>query len=307
MAKTVLILNHWQKSCGVQQFGRRVWDLVKDSKSVNYIYREVEDRNLFLKYVNEFHPDIILYNWHHGTMSWLSESDVSGLKDIKHYFIYHEEHTRNLYNKYLFFGDYDFSGGNKFGDKKALLPRPLLKYDGEYPKNDIITIGSFGFGFWNKGYHTLTKLVNETFDKAVLNFHMPYSFFGDPQKKQTREVEAECRRLSTNPDIKLNITHEFLDDAGVLKFLAGNDINIFLYGENGEGISSVVDYALSVKRPIAISDSKMFRHIAKDDIILRGQSIKDILDKGIEPTQEFYDKWNPNKFQIEMDNAINDD
>lgn len=303
--KTVLVLNHYQKACGVQSFGLRVWKLIQNSNKVNYIYREVEDSNTFFKYLKEINPDTILFNWHRGTMSWLSDDILNNLWYVEKYFMFHDEVTKRIYDKYLFFGDYDFSRGTKFGDKKALLPRPLLKYDGNYPKNDITTIGSFGFGFWNKGYHTLARLVNDTFDKAIINLHMPYSFFGDPLKRQTNEVEAECRRLVTNPNIKLNITHDLLDDDGVLKFLAGNDINVFLYGENGEGISSVLDYALSIKRPIGISNSRMFRHINNKDIIVGENSIQDIINKGTDLLEKYYENWNPDNFQTEMDKVIN--
>jgi hypothetical protein len=299
--KTVLIINHYQKSCGVQQFGRRIYDLVKNSKNVNYIYHEVEDIFAFRDYYNRIKPNIIVYNWHRGTMPWLTEDVIRNLKDVKHYFIYHEEFTRNIYDKYLFFGDYDFSGGRKFGNKKILLPRPLLKYDGNYPVNETITIGSFGFGFWNKGYHTLTKLVNDTFEKAVLNLHMPFSFFGDPKRETTLAVRNECWRVLTNPNIRLNISHEFLDDAGVLKFLAGNDINVFLYEENGEGISSVIDYALSVRRPIGISESKMFRHITNENIIVGNKTIQDIITNGVKPLEQFYDRWSQENFTKEFD------
>lgn len=303
--KTVLIINHHQPNCGVMQFGLRVWNLVKNSTSVKYIYREAEDKKTYNTYVNDLKPDIILYNWHKGTMGWLTEETITNKPNIKHYFIFHDFPVRNYYDKYLFFGDYDFSKGEKFGDKGVLLPRPLLKYEGNYPKNEVPTIGCFGFGFWNKGYHTLTSLVNDTFRRSVLNLHMPYSFYGDPSRTQTKEVEKECRRLATNPGMKLNITHDFLDDKGVLKFLAGNDINAFLYKENGEGISSVIDYALSVKRPIAISNSKMFRHIFSTEVFVDKMPIEFILQNGIEHLQEFYDKWNPDKFCEEMDRVIN--
>jgi hypothetical protein len=293
----VLFVNHRQVRCGVQQFGRRIFDLVKDSKNVTYFYLEAESVNEYLSAVNYYQPEYIVYNWHRGTMPWLSEDLITSRKDIKHYFIYHEEFTRTNYDKYLFFGDYDFSGGTKFGDKKVLLPRPLLEYSGSYIENSIPTIGSFGFGFWQKGYHTLTKLVNDTFDRAILNYHMPYSFFGDPLHEQTNAVEKACLHEITNPGIKLRIYHTFLDDIGVLRFLAGNDINVFLYGENGEGISSVIDYALSVKRPIAVSDSRMFRHILKDDIWVGRNSIQDIISKGTTPLEQFYSSWSITRFK----------
>jgi hypothetical protein len=299
--KTVLIINHRIKACGVQSFGKRVYELANRSTQVRYLYAEIEFPHEYIAVARDYAPDFILYNWHRGTMPWLSETLVKMFPNIKHYFMYHEEFTREFYDKYLFFGDYDFNGGDRFGAKKTLLPRPLLDYSGGYPVNTVPTIGSFGFGFWQKGYHTLTRLVNDTFDKAVLNFHMPYSHFGDPLHKQGNEVEDTCRKANTNPGITLNITHDFRDDAGILSFLAGNDINVFMYSENGEGISSVIDYALSVKRPIAISDSKMFRHVLNDDISLSKNSILDVLNKGTAPLETFYTNWSTEKFVEELD------
>lgn len=299
--KPVLFLSHPEHSCGVWQFGRRVFELASKSEKVEFIYREMLTKADYLKIVSQYNPDYIIYNWHRGTMPVLTESLVQEKKNCKHYFIFHDEFTRQNYDKYLFFGDYDFSGGAKFGEKKVLLPRPLMEYTGDYRKNEVVNIGSFGFGFWNKGYHTLTKLVNDTFDKAVLNFHIPHSAFGDPLDTQTNKVINECKRLNTNPNVKLNITRDFLSTEEVLTFLAGNDINVFMYGENGEGISSVIDYALSVKRPIAISNSRMFRHITNDKIPLEKNSIQDILVRGIEPLVPYYEKWKPDNFVKEIE------
>jgi hypothetical protein len=113
--------------------------------------------------------------------------------------------------------------------------------------------------------------------------------------------------LNTKKGVTLNITRNFLDDDGVLQFLANNDINVFMYSENGNGISSAIDYALSVKRPIAITRCNMFRHILKNDIVLSGKnSVVDILNRGTKPLNEFYDKWSTQKFIDEMDGIFND-
>ena len=298
----VLIINHPQRECGVHQFGKRIYDLVSGSTNVEYIYREMDTIPVYEAALKQMCPDFILYNWHAHTMRWLpQEYPIDPTK--KHYFIFHEEHMRRRYDKYLFFGDYDI-GWRIPLDKCVLLPRPLYTYTGSYPRNEVPTIGSFGFGFWNKGYHLLTKLVNETFDRAVLNYHIAHSCFGDPSDKMTREVIATCQRLNTNPGVKLNISREFLDAQQVLSFLAGNDINVFLYDDNGEGISSVIDYALSVKRPIALSDCQMFRHILKDEIMVTKCPIQGILNRGTVPLEEFYEKWHPDRFREAIDEVF---
>ena len=37
----VLVLNHPQYECGVQQFGKRVFELCSNSTNIEYIYREL--------------------------------------------------------------------------------------------------------------------------------------------------------------------------------------------------------------------------------------------------------------------------
>jgi hypothetical protein len=98
--KKVLILNHYQRHCGVQNFGLRVWELIKNSSNVNYAYREVENYETYNNYVNELNPNIILYNWNRGTMTWLTDEMITSRLSIKHYFMFHDEFTRTIYDRY---------------------------------------------------------------------------------------------------------------------------------------------------------------------------------------------------------------
>lgn len=295
---TVIFINHKIGNCGVYQFGKRVYELLAPSKKVNYLYKEISSLEELNRIIE---PEYIVYNWHRATMPWLTEEAVRSRPTTKHCFLFHEEVVREEYDKYFFFGDYDIGNNKIRHDSSVLLPRPLFKYNGLYPKNETFTIGSFGFGFWTKGYHRIVEEVNKEFDSAVINLHMPHSYFGDPTGQQKTEVIKKCREMNVKPDIKLNITEGFLTNQEVLKFLAGNDINAFLYTENGEGLSSATDYALSVRRPIIITDCQMFRHFKKDEILLEKNSIMDVYTQGISPLEEFYEKWSPEVFLEKMD------
>ena len=296
----VLFLNHSEQACGVYQFGKRVYNLASKGSRVNYIYRELNSKEEYNKILNEVNPEFIVYNWYPVTMGWLTENMVTDNKRTKHYFIFHDGHVRQNFDKYLFSGDIgrDISFPP---EKVVILPRPLLEYSGAYPENDIPTIGSFGFGGWHKGFHDISRHVARSYPKAIINILMPYAYFGDKDGIETRKIAEYCHTLNTYPDIKINISHDFRSDDEVLTFLAGNDLNIFLYVSSCQGLSSVVDYALSVKRPIAVMDDPMFKHIYNDNVGLEKKSVKDILENGVTPLQEFYDRWNPNNFSKEMD------
>ena len=302
----VLFVNHKIENCGVYQFGKRVAKLASTSSKLDCSYAEVDCLADLEVAIFIHRPDVTVYNWHIGTMGWLSSSDIRKLDGGKRFFIYHQENMIFDYDKYLFFGDYDPT--NSLPDeKKALISRPLFKYPGKYRNNSTLNIGSFGFGFHNKGFDKIVRLVNEEFTNAIVNLHMPPSHFGDPSGTQTREVIKKCREAHTNSSIVLNITQDFKTDEEVLSFLAGNDVNVFMYEENGDGISSVLDYALSVKRPIAITDSRMFRHLdGIEGISLTTNSLQNIIDNGTSPLRGLYRKWSRKKFVSEMEEAINE-
>ena len=60
---------------------------------------------------------------------------------------------------------------------------------------------------------------------------------------------------------------------------------------HGRGISSAIDYAISVKKPIGISDSYMFRNIYNDSICLYKVSIEECLQNSTEHCRQFLEKY----------------
>ena len=83
------------------------------------------------------------------------------------------------------------------------------------------------------------------------------------------------------------IFNDFFPNEDILKFLKSNDMNIFLYDYNKSipddeiGISSVIDYALSVRKPLGISNSLMFKHIYSDKICLYKTDINNCLKNSV--------------------------
>lgn len=297
----VLIVNHKQQQCGVYQFGKRIYELAKTSDNIVYDYIEADTFNEFEAGLGDH--EIILYNWYPVTMPWLSDGWIDKNKRFKHLFLFHDGNIKHTFDKYIFSGS-EGKDINIPEERTAIVPRPLFFYDGDYQTNSVITIGSFGFGGWQKGFTRLVEMVNNEFEEAVINIQMPFAYFGDRFGVETRKIAEACRKLNTNPKITLNIDHTFLSNEETLKFLARNDINLFLYKSSNQGLSSVIDYALSVKRPLGITNDSMFKHMYKDDICIDKHSIRELIEGGTKPLEEFYNKWNPSKFSIEMDKVI---
>jgi len=302
----VLFVNHSQKECGVYQFGKRVFDLAKKSNKTIYTnYLETESREEFEAEIVASNPDIIIYNWYPITMPWLTEDMVVNDRIHKHVFLFHDGNLRQNFDMYLFSGS-EGKDINLPKEKTAILPRPLFTYNGDYKVNDVPTIGSFGFGGWQKQFTELVRIVNYEFDNAVINIQMPFAYFGDRDGTETLKIADKCRELNTNPNVILNISHAFQTNEDTLRFLAGNDINVFLYKSQNQGLSSVIDYAISVKRPIAISYDSMFKHIYKPEICVDSNSISNIINNGTRALEEFYSNWNPEIFSDRMDEILND-
>jgi hypothetical protein len=294
----VLFVNHKQQQCGVYQFGKRVYELSRLSKLVNYTYIETDSFNEFLTHYNNA-PDVIIYNWYPLTMSWLTEEFISTSKNVKHFFIFHDGNIRKNFDKYLFFGDYG-SGVEFLKEKSFLLPRPLFKYYGTYSKNEFPTIGSFGFGGWQKGFTSIVEKVNAEFDNAIINIQMPFAYFGDRLGKETIKIAQKCRELNKKPGITLNIDHTFLSNAGTLEFLAKNDLNLFMYRAVNQGLSSAIDYAISVDRPFGITSDSMFKHVYTEEVDANTNTIMKLIGN-TRSRSNLYNRWNPDNFYLEMD------
>jgi len=307
---TVLLLNHSTPGCGIHQDGLREIDILRDSKLVNYVYREVESMEDFRKAEEEVNPDYLLFNWYVTTMPWLPY-DLELETKAKQYFIYHDIPIRQHYYKLILLGEgRGYTNGivndeNSFDvDRSITIPRPLFKYTNPYKRNPIPTIGSFGLmSSWHKGFDEIVKRVNEEFDEAVINLHIAIATFCGDSEDNSKKMIEECKRLNIKPGIKLNITTNLLDNYELLDLLAKNDINMLYYRPvpNQSGLSGAVDYLLSVDRPIGVNHTEPFRHIYKEEIDYDIHSIKEIIEGGTAPIAEFHERWSTDNFRNILD------
>jgi hypothetical protein len=150
---------------------------------------------------------------------------------------------------------------------ETYTPSPNIKSFIEYSQPGVPVFGSFGFGFLNKGFYRLVQLIDATYDAAIIKLIIPSAHFDPNRDHTTNTMRQICENLPRKASIQLMITHEFVSNEDLLLFLKSNTANLFLYDKlEGRGISSALDYALSVNTPLAISDSHMFRHLYSDDI-----------------------------------------
>ncbi|MEI7670417.1 MAG: hypothetical protein WCJ33_10080, partial [Pseudomonadota bacterium] len=170
----------------------------------------------------------------------------------------------------------------------------------DYSEENVPIFGSFGFGFANKGFDKFIKIINDTYDEAIIKLVIPFAHFS-PYYINLQILYDQVSK----PNIKLMITNNFFTNRQILKFLKSNTMNIFMYDKmTGRGISSVIDYALSVKRPLGISDSYMFRHIYSDEICLYKNDVKTCMNNSLEYCDNFTKLYSNDELCNKMEKII---
>jgi len=278
-------------------------------KKYNYVYLELSSANSLLNAIKLYDPCAIIFNYLNATMPWLSRDIINNLKQsvIKLFCIVHNSYFSG-FDYYLhqdpFYVPVD--------DHNYSLPRPLFEYTPNSVKKSagVLRIGSFGFAGNYKKLPELCELIYKEFGlkKSVveINLHITKAFFGSDNVEDIKKTCYDV--IQQNVGIKINFTHNFMTNIELLDFLHSNDLNMFFYDNYAEynGISSCIDYALSVKKPIAVCKSNMFSHILNTtpSICVEDLSIEEIVSNGFSPLESRYNQWSHEKFVDHVDNIL---
>lgn len=287
----VLFVNHRDRQCGVFQFFKRLSEPVLKSVAFDAYYIDPGQEAEFDHWLSLLAPKIVVFNFYtSATMPWLTPQKVQQVKmRAKTACVFHEVPIEHMGFDLIYYQDPDSTDGG------IALARPIPTYTKNgYLDHDIPVIGSFGFGLGGKGFTRLIDLVCEQFEYAHIRLNIPYAKFGDENGQGARSWAQSAREHLTNSGITLEVTHEFLDEPQLLNWLAHNDINCFCYDENyGRGISGTIDYALAVRRPIAITQSWQFKHIwSRDDsLLVENYKLPYIIDRGVSHLEKFHNEW----------------
>ncbi len=284
---TALFVTHKGQRCGVYQFGHRLFnDVLRLNKEISWSYMEAAGLDELEARIRATKPAFVLANYHPSTLSF-----IAGLKrfSVVPVFVIQHEVDQDIADQidlpfadFVFCADPDLVPRNPF---VVPVPRfiPALLENLPGPPA-IFTVGSFGFATRGKGFDDLCALVNEQFDTARIRINIPpHDSVASVPEGDYERIAGQCRNAVTKPGIALEITNHFFDDAKLLRFLSENTINAFLYASSkGRGISSTIDYALACGRPLAVSNSAMFRNVLSlnPSPCVDHQSLRDIAANG---------------------------
>lgn len=309
--KSILFLSHQEKRCGVYQFGFNISEVLRDSKRYKFVYAEVSGSDDYKSVVRKTLPDAIIYNYYPSTMPWLKKRLFKEFR-IPHVGIFHE----------VFQASANRLDGSLFQfyiapDPTLLLKNPIVyktgrllpQYHNSYPLPEIPTIGSFGFGLNGKGFERVIEVVQSEYEHAHIRLHIPIAAFGDASGRLAREIAEQCKKVILKPGIKLTLSHNFLSQKELLDFLAQNTMNAFFYDKfENRGISAVIDLALAVNRPIAITRSQMFRHVhsISPSILIEESTMKKIVEQGVGPLKPLVKEWNKTNLIWDYERIMDD-
>lgn len=314
--RSILFVNHKAQKCGVYEFGLAIGNVLVNSKKYNFIYREVDSLGEFKEICQQVDPLVVIYNYSPTTMGWISEWNGLSINSHKvkaiQIGIIHDvtQKISDISTDWLF--DYYIAA-----DPTLLLKNPIVyktgrlvpHFENKPLQNSKITIGSFGFATYGKGFIKIIDKVAQEFDEAIINLNISFAKFGDERGNNARKLAEIAKKSIKKKGIMLNISHDHHSIEGLLEFLSRNDLNIFLYEyQEGRGISSATDWAIAVKKPLVVNKSSMFRHLfdCYPSICIEDNSLKTILGIGVKHLERLSEEWSPENLLWDYERIIDD-
>lgn len=270
--------------------GLRIGQALSDAGVATYV--EVTDHARAIAVMQTLRPRVAIYNWHPATLGCAPDL-VRRFPAIRHLGLIHEISPENPHADATIFPYRVVSDPSFPADGRTLFRsvRHVPRYEGPAEPDDVFTVGSFGFAVGGKMFHAIVEAVAAEFPGARVRLRIPSAHYGDDAGALARWAAEGARSVGSG--VTLEIEHDFLPEAELVRWLAGNDLNVFFYDHNpGRGISSVLDYAIAARRPIAINGSQMFRHVAGVLGTYPSKSLRESL-KDADDVRDLYEQWSP--------------
>ena len=307
--RVLYVSSRSEQHCGVYQFGKNIGLALAKSTRYDFIAVDCAGRDDLNRSLAEYRPAAVVYNYHAGTLSWI-DSSVTRTVAVPQIGTIHEcsqatvdAATNDVFDAHIA-PDPTLLLRNPFVFKTGRL---VLPYVNNHPLPDIPTIGSFGFGLEGKGFDRIIETVQREFDRALIRLHIPFSPIMDPMGTLAADIRRRCEGLITKPGVQLTLSHDFLDQAALLDFLAGNTVNAFFYDKYPDrGISSATDYALAVDRPMALTRSDMFRHFIPSNpaVFIEENTLQEIIARGSAALEPLRREWSEGNLIWEYERIV---
>jgi hypothetical protein len=287
----ILLLSWSNEQCKVHQYGRVV------AAALGAIHQSVNSLDDAEAAFARHRPDVAIWNWHPETLGKIVHPSTPRRFDTPGICLLHEFDSRLIDGD--FFDAYvmpDPTNGFRH-PRFFTCGRAIAPYVNRHPLPSVPTVGTFGFGVGIKGYQRVLGLVRESYAEAIIRMHIPANWAVDPEGQVARRTVEELRSQA-GPGVTIEASHQWLDGDSLMDWLARNTINVFPYDPVPHpGISSSTDWALAARRPLAITNCGLFKHLRDLPICLESYSLKEIADRGTAPVDHLWERWDYGHFR----------
>jgi hypothetical protein len=301
----ILLVNPPLAECGVHQYGVRLSNVLGHSPQHQVFYSHAASLEGLSGAAAVIQPDVILYNWIDIIGGYLAGAPFRSLAKY-HVLIYHDCSVNEAHWDAILFSDPTMPTRGKWFP----IGRPLAEWANCHPAPIPTTVPKIGVnglvGAWAS--LAVAQILRE-FSEAVIRLHLPPAIYIDPLGNMAREAAQNCRRMAgARPGIQFEISHEFLDQEGLMDWIGRNDLNVYIRDvpPGARGVSSVLDCAIAARRPVAVNGNPMFRHVFGLDpsIQVEHNSLRTIMANGIKPLLPLYEKWSAESVCSQVDKVI---
>jgi hypothetical protein len=306
-----------KKNCGIGIMGDLIGSALQQNTKYEFKILYADWWQVIIDTVNTFNPDVIIYNYAPGTTPWMDMEWPRNTISVPQIRMMHDMHQKLADEyipenhagwQYIIADDPSVIGNDHVFVTNRLIPDFATA---EYEDIGVPIIGFQGFGAPHKGLLKLAHQIQKEFDEAVFRVHMPFGYYEDlywgREGSNALARAQELRECITNPNIKLEISHDMLPTADIVNWLAKNTINCYFYDYLDLcGLASSPDYALASKRPIALSKSYQFRHFwgIEPSIFIEDKSIKEIIEQGTAPLEYYYKAYSKESVINDYDSIL---
>lgn len=320
-----LFITHQAKQCGVKAHGNRFVEAMKEHSPAGdeWIVSEVGSMDDIRQAISYWKPDISIVNFHKDTLKYL-EPEKNFSLNTKLVALPHEDLTGDgavyFKNRYPMFEAVLWQDPTSFVTQMEqygihYVGRCIPKfYRTKFPdRRDIpdedTVIKMFGFGCVGKKPEEMMKVIGESFENATVICHFPSNDLTDISGLSGEMMIEKLRCSVQHKGIQVLRTKEmycnqYMSENDLVQWLNNSDINICFH-EDGTGISSTTDLMMAAGVPFAVNHSPFFRHLPNEIKLDQNNTMKDILNKGIEPWRELAQVlWCPKMFAYQVNNAL---
>lgn len=286
----VLFVNPQEPRCGVFQYGTRLFDILARSRFFQCHYYEPKDEADLRRFATLVNPEICIYNWIDGIGGFLVNAPFGFCRH--NVTVFHDGWIDPARWGAILFSDPTMQARAQW--HPIGRPLPIYQAENEQPEHNPRWIGINGFlGAWAI---LGARKVLEEYKEAKIRLHLPAARYGDDTGHRARETDHAIRMMAVNhPGIEVETEFEFMGAYPLLHWLAENDLNLYMRDlpDGWRGVSSVLDLALAVHRPIAVNRCVAFRHVhgVSPSICVEYNSLETIIRNGIAPLKNLYRIW----------------